>query len=54
MTAIPGVDNLTMLYTIKKGPCDRSYGIHVAKYAGFPEDVLKVVKEIEIHIICVQ
>ena len=34
------------LYGIKEGRTDRSYGIHVAKIAGVPEDVVKRANEL--------
>ncbi|KRZ70234.1 DNA mismatch repair protein Msh2 [Trichinella papuae] len=34
-------NNLVLLYKIKPGMCDRSYGINVAEMVGFPEIVLK-------------
>ena len=38
-------DNLiTMLYNVRPGPCDRSYGIHVAEVVGFPPEVLAEAK----------
>ncbi len=33
--------NVTFLHKITKGPADKSYGIHVAKIAGLPEDLLE-------------
>lgn len=32
---------LVFLHQIQDGPADKSYGIHVAKLAGMPEDLLK-------------
>ena len=32
---------MTFLHRIEKGPADKSYGIHVAKIAGLPSDLLK-------------
>jgi len=38
--------NITFLHKVKPGAVDRSYGIHVAKLAGLPKDVLKRADEI--------
>ena len=33
-------DKVTMLHEVRLGPCENSYGINIARLAGFPEDVL--------------
>lgn len=45
VTAIVG-DKLILLYKVEPGICDQSFGIHVAKMADFPEDVIEVCVEI--------
>lgn len=35
-------DSIVLLYRILPGSCDRSFGIHAAVLAGFPESVVKV------------
>jgi len=52
---IPGVRNLhvtadavggrlILQYKIREGPCDRSFGIHVAELADFPQDVIAIAR----------
>ncbi|AWD32290.1 DNA mismatch repair protein MutS [Candidatus Kinetoplastibacterium sorsogonicusi] len=35
-------DNITFLHEVKKGICNKSYGIHVAKTAGIPQEVINI------------
>ena len=38
--AIEDDGKVTFLHKVKEGPIDKSYGIHVARLAGLPEDLL--------------
>jgi len=41
VSAIEENGNLTFMHKIKNGAVDKSYGIHVAKLAGLPEEIIK-------------
>jgi len=38
--ALATEDTITMLYNVNDGPCEESFGINIAKMAGFPEPVI--------------
>lgn len=43
MVAIADNENFTLLYQVKPGITDKSFGIHVAKLANFPQRVVEVI-----------
>jgi DNA mismatch repair protein MutS len=46
VSAVEDGEKLTFLHKVKNGAVDKSYGIHVARLAGLPEDLLQSAEEI--------
>lgn len=46
MVAVADGENFTLLYQVRPGVMDKSFGIHVAKIANFPEDVVRVAQRL--------
>eukprot|EP00667_Euglena_gracilis_P002281 EG_transcript_2281 len=44
VTADTSRDHIMMLYQIQGGPCEKSFGIHVAELARFPDDIVQCAK----------
>ena len=44
VSALADGDAVTMLYRVDPGPCDQSYGINIARMAGFSEKTIAIAK----------
>ena len=45
VSAVVEDDSLALLYKVEPGPCDQSFGVHVAKLAHFPQSVINIAQE---------
>uniref|UniRef100_A0A7S2Z125 DNA mismatch repair proteins mutS family domain-containing protein n=1 Tax=Chloropicon laureae TaxID=464258 RepID=A0A7S2Z125_9CHLO len=48
-TDLSGAGNITLLYQVKPGACNKSFGIAVAEKVNFPAEVIQIAKEYEEH-----